>query len=201
MLFFALVAVALLSCGQSGRDAGEGSGAKASEGSVTVVSADTAVYKQIWYLLLEAHAKEETSPLLEYDEETEYEDNKIEGGVQIDYPGTEECYYHGFKCFPLENGTLKVYEYVAWVLGMEGAMDEDNDFEPSLSFYCYMYKDGTLAVTDPEPEVAEVIPEASLYKYRPIEFTETGIIFNDIYGTTFVWDGEKMVKQIESSTE
>ena len=89
---------------------------------------------------------------------------------------------------------MKVYEYVAWVLGEEAAYEEPT-FEPSFSFNSYHYDQGTLTPMPLEPEIAECIADVSLYRYSPATFTENGVLFNNGTQTKFVWDGEKMVKE------
>ena len=157
------------------------------------------IYNQVWHALLQEHAKlGENNDLLDYGDEYEadgyYEEYNTNDGIDIAFPGTEQGYYHAFKCFPLENGTMKVYEYVAWVLGEEAAYEEPT-FEPSFSFNSYHYDHGTLTPMALEPEIAECISEASLYRYSPATFTENGVLFNNGTQTKFVWDGEKMVKE------
>ena len=201
LLFLPLVAMVLMSCGQAKQGQSSENELENSQTEITTTdnpitdrSADTAIYRQIWHLLEVEHQKEEVNPLLGFDDEADYDEFKTDAGVQIDYWGTAQCYYHGFRCYPLENGAMKVYEYVAWVMG-EKTEEDDPDFEPSFDFYCYVYKDGTLTAIDAEPEILEVVPEASLYKYRPAEFTENGIFFNDIYWSEFEWDGTKMIQK------
>ena len=152
------------------------------------------IYNPIWHALLQEHAKlGENNYVLDYgaDADGYYEDYSTPDGIDIAFPGTEHGYYHAFKCFPLENGTQKVYEYVAWVVGE--AQDEISTFEPSFYFNSYLYDHGTLTPMPLEPEIAECIVNVSLYRYSPVWFTKNGIMIDDCR-TEFVWNGEKMVK-------
>lgn len=158
------------------------------------------IYNPIWHALIQEHEKQgDNNELMHYDEQADeyYEDYNTSDGINIALLGTEQCYYHAFKCFPLENSTIKVYEYVAWVLGEEGAQDEESTVEPSFSFYSYIYDldKGTLTPVTIEPEIAKCIPNASLYSYSPATFTENGVLFYNDTQTEFVWDGKKMVKE------
>lgn len=152
------------------------------------------IYLPIWHALLEEHAKLGDN-LLDYGDAADgyYEDYNTNGGIDIAFPGTEHGYFHAFKCFPLKNGGMKVYEYVAWVLG-EAAAYEEITFEPSFSFNCYLYDLGTLTPMPLEPELAECVADLSLYRYSPVWFTKNGIMVDERY-TEFVWNGEKMVKK------
>ena len=155
------------------------------------------IYNPIWHALIQEHEKQgEQNELMNYDEEADayYDDYSTPDGINIALPGTEQSYYHAFKCFPLEDGTMKVYEYVAWVLGEEGAQDEGSTVEPSLSINSYLYDHGTLTPMPLEPEIAECVAKVSLYRYSPVWFTENGIMV-DNNQTEFVWNGEKMVKK------
>ncbi|MBR4265906.1 MAG: hypothetical protein IKQ46_07620 [Bacteroidales bacterium] len=160
----------------------------------------TEVNKQIWHLLIKEHKREgDNNPLLNYDdrEDSEYEDNKTEDGVNIYNPGAESSYVHVFKSFPLIDGSVKVYEYVAWLKGNNPNEADDEATPTSFNFYSYVFdeiRNGTLMRVTLEPEIAAAVAKVeNIYTSSPAIFTENnGLkIDNDM----FIWNGKRFVKQ------
>ncbi|MCR5454081.1 MAG: hypothetical protein K6F33_03740, partial [Bacteroidales bacterium] len=79
----------------------------------------------------------------------------------------------------------KVYEYVAWEHGSRYDYHVD-PFDEQYHLYCYIYKDGTLTPTALEPDIPSDLHST------PTPLTDNGL---KGFGDTFVWDGERMVKQ------
>ena len=144
----------------------------------------------IFRQLIKLHAEEnDNNPLLNSDEQADeiYKDNKKTNGFHLNDYGSHQVYNHAFKYFPLKSGGYKVYEYVAWKHGFRYDYHVD-PFDEQYHLYCYIYKDGTLTPTALEPDIPSDLHST------PTPLTDNGL---KGFGDTFVWDGERMVKQEE----
>ena len=138
--------------------------------------------REIFNLIIQEHEKMgENNNLLHYGDMADeyYDNNKTDDGINIYNNGSQQVYVHIYKCFPLNDGGFKIYEYVAWEHGYryDGECDP---FDETRNLYCFIYKDGKLTPAALEPEI-----DTDLYSSP---FNETGL-------SGFVWNGERMVPQ------
>ncbi len=152
------------------------------------------INKLIWNLLIKEHKKKGgKNPLLNYDDEADryYEENKTDAGVCIFDSGADEAYCHAFKCYPLADGSVKVYEYVANLLGYNASGEDE--IPTSFHFYCFRYKDGKLTRLKNDPDIEKPLGNVRVYKSSPVKFTDDNGL--EIEDEEFRWDGEKFIKK------
>ncbi len=138
--------------------------------------------REIFNLIIQEHEKMgENNNLLHYGDMADeyYDNNKTDDGINIYNNGSQQVYVHIYKCFPLNDGGFKIYEYVAWEHGYRYDGECDT-FDETRNLYCFIYKDGKLTPAALEPEI-----DTDLYSSP---FNETGL-------SGFVWNGERMVPQ------